>query len=330
MAAVTAVLALAAGFRELTAATDGEPSSPAHAATAPAPAVPPTRGTSPSASPSPAPRPSPAAAGATGAGSAEPTASAADGPAAGAAPLAWTADDHVWQGACGHTYLVGRGPAAVPPPPTQSDAASWASALGARHGGETLVRVTVQGTGGQSVVLESMEVRVVQRRTPEAMPAYRMSSGCGGSLTPRLFEVDLDRARPVARSVPGNDAGVVVPAVSFPYTVSSSDPEALLVSGRSVACDCDWFLDVRWRAGDRSGTVRIDDGGRPFRTSGVRGALLDYDYTGQRWTPDPGGDATAGSTDSAESAGPTGIAETTGSAAEPGAGGGTARSGDLP
>ncbi|TXS49917.1 hypothetical protein [Streptomyces sp. t39] len=174
--------------------------------------------------------------------------------------------------------------AAVPPPPTQADAAPWASALGALHGGETLVRVTVQGTGGQPVVLESMQVRIVQRRIPQALSAYRMSSGCGGALTPRLFEVDLDRSRPVARSVPGNDSGEQIPAVSFPYTVSSSDPEALLVSGRAVACDCDWVLDVGWSSAGRSGTVRIDDGGRPFRTSGVRGGgVYDYDYTSQSW-----------------------------------------------
>ncbi|MFE7384660.1 helix-turn-helix domain-containing protein [Streptomyces zhihengii] len=297
VAGVTSVFALVAGFRELGAPEGGVPAPPARAATAPAPATTPPRGAS---SPSPAPSPSAAAAGTDAPVSATP--SPGDRPAATGAPIAWTGDDHVWQGACGHTYVIGRGPAAVPPPPTQADAASWASALGALHGGETLVRVTVQGTGGQPVVLESMQVRVVQRRAARELPAYRMSSGCGGSLTPRLFEVDLDRARPVARPVPGSDSGVPIPAVSFPYTVSSSDPEALLVSGRSVACDCDWVLDVAWSSGGRSGTVRIDDGGRPFRTTGVRGgAVYDYDYTSRGWTAagagteaDPGAGTEAG------------------------------------
>lgn len=297
VAGVTGVFALVAGFRELGAPEGGAPAPPARAATVPAPATTPPRGAS---SPSPTPSPSAAAAGTDAPVAAAP--SPGDRPAATGAPIAWTSDDHVWQGACGHTYVIGRGPAAVPPPPTQADAASWASALGALHGGETLVRVTVQGTGGQPVVLESMQVRVVQRRAARELPAYRMSSGCGGSLTPRLFEVDLDRARPVARPVPGSDSGVPIPAVSFPYTVSSSDPEALLVSGRSVACDCDWVLDVAWSSGGRSGTVRIDDGGRPFRTTGVRGgALYDYDYTSRAWTPtgtgteaDPGTETEAG------------------------------------
>lgn len=317
VAAVVAVAGLVGGLRELTAREGSGAPPRAGAAQAPAPAATPSRGARPSPAPSPSPdrspSPSPSPAAGTDAPAARTTPSSGARPAVTGTPIAWTSDDHVWEGACGHTYVIGRGPAAVPPPPTQADAASWAAALGALHGGGTLVRVTVQGTGGQPVVLESMQVRVVERRTPRKLPAYRMSSGCGGSLTPRLFEVDLDRARPVARPVPGSDSGVPIPAVSFPYTVSPSDPEALLVSGRSLDCDCDWVLDVAWSGGGRSGTVRIDDGGRPFRTTGVRGdALYDYDYTRGAWV-DAGaeGQAEAG-TASAPGASATGTTTTSG------------------
>ncbi|NWF25464.1 helix-turn-helix domain-containing protein [Streptomyces sp. PKU-EA00015] len=199
-------------------------------------------------------------------------------------PFAWTVDDHVWRNGCDHTYLLDRDPATAPPPPVQADAASWATSLGAVHGGETQVRITVRGRGAEAVVLESLHVRVVERRAPPEQGAFRTSSGCGGALTPRLFDVDLDASRPVARPVPGNDSGEPIPAVSFPYTVSSSDPESLLVSGRTAGCDCDWYLELRWSSGERGGTVRIDDGGRPFRTSGVRGRPVhDYDYGQGRW-----------------------------------------------
>ncbi|MFD0428209.1 hypothetical protein ACFQ60_08750 [Streptomyces zhihengii] len=160
---MTSVFALVAGFRELGAPEGGVPAPPARAATAPAPATAP-----------PAGRPRPPHSVAVGRCRRDRCAGLRDAlpgdrPAATGAPIAWTGDDHVWQGACGHTYVIGRGPAAVPPP-TQADAASWASALGALHGGETLVRVTVQGTGGQPVVLESMQVRVVQRRAARSFP----------------------------------------------------------------------------------------------------------------------------------------------------------------
>lgn len=206
------------------------------------------------------------------------------GPAAGRAPFTWTADDHVWKNGCDHSYVIDRAPAAVPPPPVEADAESWAGALGAVHAGEAGVRVTLQGRDERAVVLEALRIRVVERRSPAQGRVYRMSSGCGGSLTPRMFDVDLDVPRPVARSVAGNDSGEPIEAVAFPYGVSVTDPEVLLITGRAVGCDCDWFAELTWSSGGRSGTVRVDDGGRPFRTSGVRGRpVLDYDTGSGRW-----------------------------------------------
>ncbi|WP_329024827.1 transcriptional regulator [Streptomyces sp. NBC_00690] len=199
-------------------------------------------------------------------------------------PFSWTLDQHVWKNECDHAYLVDREPSRVPPPPAESDAAPWAGSLGAVHGGETMVRVSVQGKTDQAVVLQSLSVRTVARRTPPQESVYLMSVGCGGSLTPRMFDVDLDAPRPLARSVAGSDAGVEIPAVSFPYRVSASDPEVLLITGRAVSCDCDWYLELEWSSGAQSGTVRIDDRGRPFRTSGIPGLpTYEYDTIGRAW-----------------------------------------------
>ncbi|TQO34520.1 helix-turn-helix protein [Streptomyces cavourensis] len=205
-----------------------------------------------------------------------------------APPFTWTSDDHVWKYGCGHSYLVARPPITVPPPPAEADAEGWAAALGAVHAGETEVRITLQGRDERAVVLEALRIRVVERRAPADGRVHRMSSGCGGALTPRTFDVDLDRERPVARSVPGNDTGEPIPAVSFPYRVSASDPEVLLITARAARCDCDWVAELRWSGGGRSGTVRIDDGGRPFRTSGAPGRPVhDYDHEAGRWVVGP-------------------------------------------
>ncbi|MFK3729506.1 helix-turn-helix domain-containing protein [Streptomyces sp. NPDC088090] len=205
-------------------------------------------------------------------------------------PLAWTVASHLWSNGCGHTYLAERTPA---PPPEPADARRWAAAAGAVHGGETLVRVSVQGKGASAVVLQGLHVRVVERGAPPAWSAYRMEDGCGGAVTPRRFEVDLDRPRPVARPVDGYDAsgqeGRTLPAVFFPYAVSAADPEELLVSARTAGCDCRWFLELEWSAEGRSGTVRIgDEDGSPFRTSGTEGRpVYGYDSTGRAWITAP-------------------------------------------
>ncbi len=203
-----------------------------------------------------------------------------------APPFTWTTDDHVWKFGCGHAYLVDRPPAAVPPPPAEVEAAAWAARLEAVHAGETGVRVTLQGTDERAVVLEALRIRVVARRAPAQGRVHTMSSGCGGALTPRMFDVDLDAERPLARSVPGNDSGEPITAVSFPYRVSASDPEVFLVTGRAARCDCDWVAELRWSSGGRSGTARIDDDGRPFRTSGAAGRpVREYDFAAGRWVP---------------------------------------------
>ncbi|MFC8272411.1 helix-turn-helix domain-containing protein [Streptomyces sp. NPDC057271] len=204
------------------------------------------------------------------------------------APLTWTVASHIYKEGCGHTYLVERTP---PPPPGSADARSWAATQGAVDGGETLVRVSVQGKSAAAVVLQALHVRVVERGAPLPWTAYRMGGGCGGAVTPRRFEVDLDRPRPVARALDGYDAsgeeGRTLPAVSFPYVVSAAEPEELLVSAGTVGCDCRWYLELEWSSEGRRGTVRIgDEDGAPFRTSGLRGRpVWEYDPVGLRWVP---------------------------------------------
>ncbi|MFE9674642.1 helix-turn-helix domain-containing protein [Streptomyces sp. NPDC006259] len=223
-------------------------------------------------------------------------ASTAPGRTAAPLPFTWSIGSQLWEGGCGHTYLVDRAPRAVAPPPVAADSGAWAGTHGAVHGGEALVRITVQGRSpSDAVVLHALHVRVVDRAAPLPWNAYRMDNGCGGAVTPRHFTVDLDRPRPLARPVDGLDASGAevrkIPAVSFPYKVTSSDPEELLVSARTAGCDCRWYLELEWSAGGRTGTVRITDGGKPFRTSGTRGRpAYVHDSAEGRWITDSDSD----------------------------------------
>lgn len=225
--------------------------------------------------------------------SAPATASTAPGRTAAPLPFTWSIGSQLWEGGCGHTYLVDRAPRAVAPPPVAADSGAWARTHGAVHGGEALVRITVQGRSpSDAVVLHALHVRVADRAAPLPWNAYRMDNGCGGAVTPRHFAVDLDRPRPLARPVDGLDASGAeirkIPAVSFPYKVTSFDPEELLVSARTAGCDCRWYMELEWSAGGRTGTLRITDGGKPFRTSGTRGrpAYVHNSAEG-RWITDP-------------------------------------------
>jgi hypothetical protein len=96
-----------------------------------------------------------------------------------------------------------------------------------------------------------------------------MGVGCGGNVDTRSFDVRLDDARPTARPQGGQGA--------FPYKVTADEPLVVYVTAHASAHDVSWALDLEWSSGGRSGTVRVDDGGSPFRVSGNTGRPR-YDY----------------------------------------------------
>ncbi|OIJ63621.1 helix-turn-helix domain-containing protein [Streptomyces mangrovisoli] len=246
------------------------------------PAVPSPEGTEPSATVRTSGSPSAPAAHGGGDASKDPENT---GTAPSAGPLTWTADSHVWRLECDHDYVIAKPPEQVPPP-MPADAAAWASSLGAVHGRTTDLRITVQGRGSAEVVLTALHVRMADRAAPARQGiAYSMYEGCGAVLIPRYFSVDLDAPRPLVRSVPGNDPDRPAPAIDFPYRVSLQKPEVLFLSARTGSCTCDWYVDLDWSAQGRTGTVRIDDHGRPFRTTTIDGLPHYWYRRPQGWVP---------------------------------------------
>lgn len=207
-----------------------------------------------------------------------------DAPSSGTAPLRLTSRSHVWEHHCGHHYLLDTPPERVPPPPVEADAPAWASAQGAVHGGTTRVEVTVTGTGREPVVVRALHIRVTRRGEPLQWTSFAMDNGCGGALTRASYQVDLDKPRPVARPRQGSDEGGPIAPVELPHRVTASEPMVLLLQANTEGCDCSWYAELEWSAGGRSGTVRVDDDGEPFRTSATRGRPeYGYDYSAQRW-----------------------------------------------
>ncbi|MET8578063.1 helix-turn-helix domain-containing protein [Streptomyces sp. NPDC005012] len=200
----------------------------------------------------------------------------ADAPAATGTPLTVSTRPHVWEGPCSQHYLVNRPPAEVPPPPAEPDAAGWVAALGAVPAGDQMIALTVQASGKETVVLDALHVRVLSSSAPLAWNDFAMGVGCGGNVSTRSFDVRLDDPRPTAR--PRNGQG------AFPYKVTASEPLVVYVTAHAAARDVRWALDLEWSSGGRSGTIRVDDSGNPFRTSGNKGRpRYDYPLGGTSW-----------------------------------------------
>ncbi|MFC8587344.1 helix-turn-helix domain-containing protein [Streptomyces sp. NPDC057217] len=267
------------GGRPEQAARTPAPSGPATGGTAPVrpgPTPPPTATPTPSSSGSPSGPPdgkgsaSPSASSPAPSRNPSPTASRPGAPATGV-PLRVGVSSYNWELPCGQYYLLDRAPGAVPPPPPPQDHRGWARALGAVDGGGMRLELTATGRTSDSVVINDVHVRVVGRSAALPWSAFSMGEGCGSGVTPQTFAVDLDRSQPVLRPVAGQNGDVVVPAEDFPYKVASDDPQVLRFDVTTKAHDVNWYLEVDWSSGDRKGTIRVDDAGRPFRTSATAG-----------------------------------------------------------
>ncbi len=139
----------------------------------------------------------------------------------------------------------------------------------------------MQGTGEDTVVLQSLNVRVVGSGAPLARNAYTMGYvgvGCGGGVPTHSFDVGLDATRPVATPKAGQ--------TGLPYKVSESDPEVLYITAAAASHDVRWYLELAWSSGTRHGVLRIDDQGKPFHTSGMNGRpRYGYSLDKSEWVP---------------------------------------------
>lgn len=193
-----------------------------------------------------------------------------------AVPVSVTTRPYAFEDPCSQHYLIDSSPTRVPPPPTEQDAPGWVAALGGVASGSQFVELTVQGTGSDTVVLTALNVHIVKSDAPLAWTDYAMGVGCGGNVTTKAFAVNLDAARP--SSVPQGGQR------DFPYKVSESDPEVFYITAAAKTRDVSWYLELAWSSGPRSGTILVNDNGKPFRTSATTSdATYDYPPGGSEW-----------------------------------------------
>jgi hypothetical protein len=117
------------------------------------------------------------------------------------------------------------------------------------------------------------------------------SAPCGGPLTGRGVQVDVEANPPriissskstdgyvSAGGLPGSDTA----PITFPWTVSLTDPLLLYVVASADTCYCVWTAEIPWVSGSEKGTVEIDNEGRGYAVVGID-RLAGYTISGTGW-----------------------------------------------
>jgi hypothetical protein len=169
--------------------------------------------------------------------------------------------------------------------PSPEARVAWARRNGGVDAFLTNVRITIEGRGARAVILRALDVAVVKRRAPPR-GLYIAAEGAG-AIAVRHFFVDLDKRPPSVQSLTSDvpQPGEPSAALDFPYRVSRSDPEVFHVYAITQSCDCLWEARLRWTSGGETGTTRVRDGERPFRTAASAAARERYAPRDGEWVP---------------------------------------------
>lgn len=156
----------------------------------------------------------------------------------------------------------------------------WAARLGGVPADVSIVQVIVSGKSDVPVILTNLRVEVTRRSDPVQGPVVDYCE-CGDVIPERIITVDLDRSPPsITDSVDRRrwfeeGAEHRGDPIDFPYEVTRTSAEVFyLFVGTGLespddGCHCAWTAELSYSAGDRSGTVAIDDNGRPFEVTAV-------------------------------------------------------------
>ena len=219
-------------------------------------------------------------------------------------PISFSATEQIQE--CGtHLFLPekqARGllSGATPTPSPIGDWEAFRSSNGGHVADESVVQVSFQGESSRTVTLTGIHFTAERRPRP---PGAIFLQPCGDAIHGRYVVADLDR-QPVQVSGTADDpeavldpvnpvsgaAGSSFKPISFPWTVSVTDPLLLQVVASTKRCSCTWRAEIAWSSGEQTGVIPIDNDGSGYTVVGSAGArAFSNTGTGERvWVRSPG------------------------------------------
>jgi hypothetical protein len=207
--------------------------------------------------------------------------------------VSYSANQQIIQ--CGTTLFVPGSRASSGHLLTRSDWPAFKRSTGASVVSPGVTTVSILGETPRTITLTGINFTVVRRRRPEG---GAFAAPCGDSLQGRFVEADLDRRPALIVASSREPHGIVGPTlpghrpnkpIEFPWTVSLTDPLLLDVVTITKRCFCTWKADISWASGDKSGVIRIDNGGKGYPVVGGEGvpSFLEGNTSWQRFQAPP-------------------------------------------
>lgn len=166
---------------------------------------------------------------------------------------------------------------------------------GAAPAGKAIVEVSIQGESARAITIIGISFKVHRRPRP---PGTTFTEACGGPLTGRAVEVDLDtsppriigtNAAPEAFLGEGkedfNNEPLKVRPITFPWKVSLTEPLQLYLIATTTSCYCGWQAELRWVSGAQRGTIPISNHGHDYLVAGASGVRVYIGEYGEAWHP---------------------------------------------
>jgi hypothetical protein len=185
--------------------------------------------------------------------------------------------------------------AVVPGPPgfarAGEDVTDCASLLEAARGagaadvGSTWLSVLMEGRTHKDVAITGMRATVLRRGAP--LTDTHVSCPSAGDASAVGIAFDLDEERPVARILQDDGSAGDPYFGSSVVTFTEGEVVPFQIAGATSRSYVEWVVEVDLLVDDRRETVRIDDGGAPFRTTAGRPAGDYRSFVQWAWYEDP-------------------------------------------
>ncbi|GGO94722.1 hypothetical protein [Wenjunlia tyrosinilytica] len=133
---------------------------------------------------------------------------------------------------------------------------------GQRRLGPVAVDITSQTSSKEAVLLVGMRVLDLERKDPPATGIAVADGGCGAAVDVRPFWTDLNKSDP-----PIIAKAAAHPPVTFPYKISSNDPEVFELTLENNTCFCAFAVEIDWVAAGKAGKTVLNNGGSGFLSS---------------------------------------------------------------